>query len=254
MVSKIDAGREFTDPSVFEGIRQGAHWADPVMDPREIDWSARQASAAIPFEVIDGRPVNPCESTGIRYGRNEFGHWGEAQMADALVTCVYKGTRYLLMIERRDGHGWAVPGGHVESGETGMRAAVRELEEETGLVTRLECETADISEMPVRYVPDPRASDEAWAVTTPVHIDLGVTAALPSVLGGDDAASAEWINATSYDHLRSWLASYFEADVFAAHTAMLGDFLGPDEPAPAIVACEVPDCLGCREYDREDGR
>ena len=220
--------REYTDPSVLEGIRQGADWADPVMDPREINWTVRQSGAAIPFKVLDGRPVNPYAPTGIRYGRNEFGHWGEAQMADALVTCIYKGARYLLMIERQDGHGWAVPGGHVESGETAMHAAVRELEEETGLVTRLECETADISEMPVRYVPDPRASDEAWAVTTPVHIDLGGCAALPSVRGADDADAAEWIHANNYDQLQSALASYFEADVFAAHVVMLRDFLGTD--------------------------
>jgi NUDIX domain len=101
-------------------------WAEAETDPARIDWAERQARAAIPFEVIDGRPVNPCEKTGTTRGRNEMGCWGEQQMADALVTCTCHGTRYLLMIERSDGYGWAVPGGAVEPGETGLQAAVRE--------------------------------------------------------------------------------------------------------------------------------
>src|SRR6185437_227923 len=102
-------------------------------DPTRIDWPARQARAALPFQVIGGRPVNPCETTAVRYGRNEMGYWGETLMADALVTCTYHHTRYLLLVERSDGYGWAVPGGHVEPGETGLQAALRELAEETGL-------------------------------------------------------------------------------------------------------------------------
>ncbi|MEU6744282.1 NUDIX domain-containing protein [Streptosporangium sandarakinum] len=37
------------------------------------------------------------------------------------------------MVERSDGHGWAVPGGYVEPGEGPAHAAVREPEEGTGL-------------------------------------------------------------------------------------------------------------------------
>src|SRR5207249_201246 len=120
------------------GVEQG--WADPETDPARIDWPACQAAAAIPFEVVDGRPVNPFGPTGIRYGRNELGHWGEALAADALVFAtlpagwVHEGdpaARYVLMVKRDDGHGWALPGGHVEPGESPQAAAVRELEEET---------------------------------------------------------------------------------------------------------------------------
>jgi ADP-ribose pyrophosphatase len=231
MTRKADhpMGRTYTHPDVFDlGVAEG--WAEAETDPTRIDWTERQARAAIPFEVIDARPVNPCEKTGITRGRNEMGFWGEQKMADALVTFTAYGTRYLLMIERGDGYGWAVPGGHVEPGESGLDAAVRELAEETSLtarpaIIRLTGGPAIIREMPPRYVPDPRSSDEAWAVTVPVHIDLGDRATAPAVLGGDDARRAEWIPAATYDQLRHDLARHFGGRVFAAHVAMLGDFL-----------------------------
>lgn len=215
------ADRTYTHPDVFTlGPAQG--WAETETDPARIDWPARQARAAIWFKVIKGRPVNPCEKTAVRHGRNEMGFWGEQLMADALVTAVVRGTRHLLMVERGDGYGWAVPGGHVEAGESGVQAALRELAEETGL-------SADpvITQMPPRYVPDPRASDEAWAVTIPVHVDLGsYCAALPPVAGGDDAARAVWVPAGSYGQLAGELSRRYGGRVFAAHTGMLADFLG----------------------------
>ncbi len=39
----------------------------------------------------------------------------------------------VLLARRRDGQGWAFPGGHIEAGETPEQAARRELTEETGL-------------------------------------------------------------------------------------------------------------------------
>ncbi|WP_442931002.1 NUDIX domain-containing protein [Micromonospora sp. NBC_00389] len=42
------------------------------------------------------------------------------------------GGRWIVMIERRDGGGWALPGGHIEPGETVADAAARALTEETG--------------------------------------------------------------------------------------------------------------------------
>ena len=193
------------------GVAQG--WAEAETDPARIDWTERQTRAAIPFQVIDGRPVNPCETTAVRYGRNEMGLWGETLNADALVTVILPcwlvrylpgrlaryfprrlarylrrwGTRHVLLVERGDGYGWAVPGGHVEPGESGLDAAVRELAEETGLDAMSVTGTVMVVQ-PAWYVPDPRASDEAWAVTWPVGIDLRPRRyAAPAVTGGDDA-------------------------------------------------------------------
>jgi 8-oxo-dGTP pyrophosphatase MutT (NUDIX family) len=214
-------GRTYTHPDVLTiGVAEG--WAEAETDPARIDWPARQAAAAIPFEVVGGRPVNPCAVTGVRHGRNEMGRWGENLMADALVTVIWAGFRFLLMVERGDGYGWAVPGGSVEPGETGVQAAVRELAEETGLTVSPSLRRAG---QPV-YVPDPRASDEAWAVTVPVVFDLGRQDRLPVLEAADDARRAEWIPARTYAQLAEVLHRRYGGQVFAAHVGMLKQFLG----------------------------
>lgn len=213
----------YTHPDVStHGITQG--WADPETDPTRIDWPTRQAAAAIPFPVIDGRPVNPCQSTGIRYGRNELGHWGEQQAADAIVTATDPdGCRWLVMVERSDGHGWALPGGYVDPDEHPADTAVRELAEETGL----SLPDADWQALPARYVPDPRASDESWMVTTPAITHLGSMprASFPRVCGADDAKRAVWVHADTYTSLVSYLATLYDGQIFRAHQAMLADLL-----------------------------
>lgn len=220
-------GRTYTHPDVFTiGVRDG--WADPITDPTLIDWPARQAAAAIPFAVIDGRPVNPCQPTGIRYGRNELGHWGEQVAADALVTATDSaGHRWIVMVERADGHGWALPGGYVEPGEDPTSAAARELGEETGMWLDAEGWTS----APARYVPDPRGSDESWMVTVLSRIYLGNYDRfewLPPVAGADDAKRAAWVRADTYHDLRTRLTGVYGGKVFPAHRAMLSDALTSD--------------------------
>lgn len=217
--------RTYTHPDVFSfGIAEG--WADPETDPTRIDWTVRQARAAIPFAVVDGRPVNPGERTAIRYGRNRLGHWGERQCADALVEITdAAGHRWIVMIERGDGLGWALPGGHIEPGETPADAAFRELAEETGILFDRMLEPYDQHDP--RYVPDPRASDEAWLVTHLVHFDMwDGWKTLPKIPGaGDDAVDVDWIRADSYDDLTHYLATAHGGEVFAAHRKMLAEVL-----------------------------
>lgn len=209
---------EWTHPDVFtRGIEEG--WADPETDPTRIDWPNRQAAAAIPFTVMGGRPVRPGPSTGVRRGRGEMGHWGEAQAADAAMLAEWDGRRWLLMIQRGDGHGWALPGGHVDPGEAAWAAAVRELEEETGLVVP---PGAVMTVGQPRLVDDPRGTDEAWMVTTPVTVRLGQVASLPQVAGGDDAKQAVWLPAGS---LRELVVA-LPGGVFEAHRPLLLEVLG----------------------------
>ncbi|MFD8533854.1 NUDIX domain-containing protein [Streptosporangium canum] len=226
--------RTYTHPEVLgNGVEQG--WADPITDPAAIDWAPRQAVAAIPFRVVDGRPVSPGAPTGIRHGRGELGHWGEQLCADAIVTATDEnGHQWLVMVERRDGHGWALPGGKVDPGENPASAAVRELAEETGL---------DLGEMhweilAARYVSDPRASDEAWMVTVParVHLGAGDREDFPVPVGADDAVRAAWVRADTYPVLVADLAVTYGGTVFAAHEAMLRDLLGGCRPLVEVVS------------------
>ncbi|MFF5229995.1 NUDIX domain-containing protein [Dactylosporangium sp. NPDC000521] len=222
--------KTYTHPDVFTvGVRDG--WADPITDPTRIDWPARQAAALIPFTVTDGRPVNPFAPTGIEHGRNELGHWGEAVAADALVEALDPdGCRWIVMVERKDGHGWALPGGMVDPGESPTAAAIRELAEET----TLDLSWGEWRTDAPRYVPDPRASDEAWIVTVLSRCHLGTyhpddrDEVLP-VVGADDAARAAWVHADNVWALIDHLAARYGGQVFPAHRQLLADVLTPVE-------------------------
>jgi ADP-ribose pyrophosphatase len=213
----------WTHPHVLRCARDGHDWADPQDDPARIDWAERQARALIPFAVRDGRPVSPGAPTGIRYGRGHLGHWGEQQCADALVLAdLPDDERWVVMVERRDGGGWALPGGYVDPGESPADAAVRELREEADLVLPGARWTA----LPARYVPDPRETDEAWMVTT-VCVAQITRADLPEVRGLDDAMRAAWVRADDYDALTADLGRRLGGQVFAAHVSLLRETLAP---------------------------
>ena len=201
----IAAGLAVTDSEVLTvGVRDG--WADAQLDPAEIDWPARQASALIPYAVEMGRPVTPGPRTGV-YGRSGLGRWGENPMCDALVTVTCGGVRYVLLIERGDGAGWAIPGGGIEPGEAPADAAARELAEETGLHIQPGDPWRTWQAWPPRWVPDPRGTDESWAVTAPHHADLGGVDDMRPVAGADDAAYAAWIPAPDYPALVALLTA-----------------------------------------------
>ncbi|MDP9798309.1 8-oxo-dGTP pyrophosphatase MutT (NUDIX family) [Catenuloplanes nepalensis] len=203
---------EYTDPAVLtEGVAAG--WAEPITDPTAIDWTARQRAALLPFEVTNGRPVSPGGPNRISYGRNGFGRWGENPMADALVTATFHDHLWVLLVERGDGAGWAMPGGSIDPGETPADAAVRELAEETGLYLPDATWTIDRP----RWVPDPRGSAEAWAVTVVARTDLGGPERVPQVRGADDARRACWLPADP-DIRNRVLAVFAESFGWTGHT------------------------------------
>ncbi|WPO70226.1 NUDIX hydrolase [Streptomyces sp. KN37] len=103
--------------------------------------------------------------------------------ADVVVTTT---DGYVLLIERRwapfKGQ-WALPGGHVDPGETSRVAAARELGEEAGVYAAPgELEPIGVFDQPDR---DPRGR----YVTVAYHLTV-----VPGTIveAGDDAANAQW--------------------------------------------------------------
>jgi len=138
------------------------------------------------------------------------------------------GRRWVLLVERDDGHGWALPGGHVDAGEDPVSAALRELRElceESDLVvgTNQVCRV----DQPC-YVPDPCATDEAVTVTIPVYIDLGRYAVgeFPAVTGAPGALRAAYFLAGTYSVLLHQVRLRVDGQVSQAHRRLLHDVLG----------------------------
>ena len=99
----------------------------------------------------------------------------------------------LVLIERRyPPHGWALPGGFVEVGESLERAAMREAREETGLDVRLK--------LLLGLYSDPSRDPRGHTVTA---VYIGEAHGQPK--GGDDAAKARAFDpmqppALAFDH------------------------------------------------------
>ncbi|MFI4920741.1 MAG: NUDIX domain-containing protein [Gammaproteobacteria bacterium] len=105
--------------------------------------------------------------------------------ADVIIELLDEPGRPIVLIERRNPpHGWALPGGFVEVGESLERAAVREAEEETGLKVHLKILLGMYS--------DPRRDPRGHTVTA---VYIGEAHGKPQA--GDDAGKAQ-----AFDPLR----------------------------------------------------
>lgn len=111
----------------------------------------------------------------------------------------------VLLIERgwppHEG-AWALPGGHVDKGETSLHAAVRELTEETGVRVRAE----DLRHIGVWDHPgrDPRGR----------YVTVAYLAIVPTgteIAAGDDAAAVGWWHQDALPPL-----AFDHADILAA--------------------------------------
>ena len=94
------------------------------------------------------------------------------------VVIALTGDRVVLVERKNEPHGWALPGGFVDLGESLEAAAVREAREETGLEVELVEQFHAYS--------DPRRDPRRHTITT---VFLGRASGAPA--GGDDAARAE---------------------------------------------------------------
>ncbi len=88
------------------------------------------------------------------------------------------GPRIVLIKRKNPPHGWAIPGGFVDYGESLEEAAVREAEEETGLKVKLICQFYTYSE--------PNRDPRFHTITT-----VYVASAEGEPVGRDDAAQAK---------------------------------------------------------------
>jgi ADP-ribose pyrophosphatase len=195
--------------------------ADPDVDPSVRNWWAYRRTSALSFPIHDGRPVNPFQPH-LPYGRGQLPHWGEWRCSDAIVLVdLIGGGRLLLLGERADGNGWAVPGGRLRKGETALQGGLRELAEETGIRPDV---GADIRVLRTRYVPDPRATREAWLVTTPLLIKVGPRHYPLNTICASDLLRCSWFGADSFADLERGLDAGGHK-LFEAHRRMLTDIL-----------------------------
>lgn len=135
------------------------------------------------------------------------------------VVCIREGANPTVLLIRRkwapfEGQ-WALPGGHVDKGETALQAAVRELLEETGVEVRPEeLHALGVVDDPNR---DPRGR----------YVSAAFLAVVPEgtkAVAGDDADIAGW---TSIDYLKFMMSQgmlAFDHDVIlnrALHAALV---------------------------------
>lgn len=132
-------------------------------------------------------------SQRIEAAEKVFGYPISVNTVDAVV--VQSG--HVLMVQRKalPGKGlWALPGGHIDRGESGKTAILRELYEETGLdMSRGAFATC----LHKRQVFDhPARSEKGWVRTEAFVFELQDRGRLEQVKGGSDAAIARWVPLT----------------------------------------------------------
>ena len=86
--------------------------------------------------------LTPPQNPGVRSFTVACPHCGAASVPrnpfPTVDIVLYREGQGILLIERRNPpHGWALPGGFIDYGESAEQAAVREALEETGLAVRL---------------------------------------------------------------------------------------------------------------------
>ena len=90
----------------------------------------------------------------------------------------------VYLIERKDGRGWALPGGFIDAGETPQQAVLRELQEETLAKPK---DIKSVEPLQIVKANDPR---EINFFTFPFVIHIKGTAELKF---GDDAKNGKWL-------------------------------------------------------------
>ena len=126
----------------------------------------------------------------IKAAEQVYGYPIPINTADAVV--IQSG--HILLVQRREEPGrglWALPGGHIDRGETASEAAIRELYEETGLDMPKGAMRGRIRERRVFDHPD--RSERGWVRTEAFVFELQDRAKLEKLRSGSDAIAAQWV-------------------------------------------------------------
>jgi 8-oxo-dGTP pyrophosphatase MutT (NUDIX family) len=186
------------------GVKVGHHWWNQLPDGAEIDLTAAQFH---PGETVTSGEVRlrPPDAPGRCRGQYELlrhrvlgaladefpaasAHWpsGEGAVAGppvGIAVVALTNPTGAMLLHLRDPAAaaepgqWALPGGHIEVGETPGEAAARELVEETGIVAELH---------PLWH--DLRPDLTGTAVAVDLHVFAGTTEQTRIVLGEGQAA------------------------------------------------------------------
>lgn len=204
---------EIPTPRAWDELEKGytpVEHNTPFLERKLLSWKRPELDAAwertkrlsvaqrIARDPVSLRPLNPSGATGIS-GFGRLRELGPNLTSDGLVTI---GTK-VLIIERGDTGQLAFPGGFREelpdgSYEEEVKAALREVKEETGLRIKGEYDITRISIGATAL--SLRNTDNAWVENAAYHIDIpGNGDALPPVNGDDDAKSASWYDLDSLD-------------------------------------------------------
>jgi len=121
------------------------------------------------------------------------GQWSTAPYPPTFVTAdavlIHRGSVLLIQRGRRPGQGlWALPGGFLDADERLLDAALRELEEETGIALPRTAWRA----APWRVFDAPRRDVRGRTVTHAFLFHLPPEDPRPEARAADDAARAEW--------------------------------------------------------------
>ncbi len=194
----------------------GVTLKDHVEDVRALGAEDKQQ---IPFHPYLQAMLTKSDK-GIVTGPGFYYRLGENKTADPVIFRVHDGRLQVLLIERTDGGGFALPGGHVDPEDKALStnpalvaiaAAMREVGEEAGVKNLHDVDRAIVLEDAV--VGDWRATANAWPVTSVVlFMPDEKTAQAMEIKPGDDAKGAEW---------RSTWIDMSENNLFASHESYI---------------------------------